>query len=63
MRLQKSLDVALKKLEALHFISRFGDLPGFWEVRRILKARLPVAELERLREQLQQKGSPGATHG
>ncbi len=63
VRLQKSLDAALKKLEALHFISRFGDTSGSWEVRRILKARLPVAELERLREQLQQKGSPTATHG
>lgn len=63
VRLQKSLDAALKKLEGLHFVSRFGDTPGCWEVRRILKARLPVAELERLREQLQQKGSPDATHG
>ncbi len=63
VRLQKSLDVAMKKLESLRFVGRFGDAPGSWEVRRILKARLPVAELERLRDQLQQKGSTDAAHG
>ncbi len=63
VRLQKSLDGALKKLESLRFISRFSDGSEMWEVRRILKARLPVAELERLRDQLLQKGSPDTTHG
>ncbi len=52
LRLQKTLDTAFRKLDALKFVSRFGDAPGCWEVRRILKARLPVAELERLKEQL-----------
>lgn len=63
LRLQRSLEVALKKLEGLRFVSRFGDARGSWEVRRILKARLPVAELERLRDQLQQKGLTDTTHG
>ena len=53
VRLQKTLDTAFRKLEGLKFVSRFGDVPGYWEVRRILKARLPVSELERLKEQLQ----------
>lgn len=63
VRLQKSLEAALRKLEALHFVSRFGETAGSWEIRRILKARLPVAELERLREQLQKKGSQATAHG
>lgn len=53
VRLQKTLDTAFRKLESLKFVSRFGDATGCWEVRRILKARLPVSELERLKEQLQ----------
>lgn len=52
LRLQKTLDTTFRKLEALKFVSRFGDVPGAWEVRRILKARLPVSELQRLKEQL-----------
>ncbi len=52
VRLQKTLDTAFRKLEGLKFVSRFGDAPGSWEVRRILKARLPVSELEKLKEQL-----------
>ena len=52
VRLQKSLDSAFRKLEGLKFVSRFGSSAGSWEVRRILKARLPVAELEKLKEQL-----------
>lgn len=54
VRMHKSLDVAFRRLESLRFVRRFGDQPGQWEVRRILKARLPVAELERLRDQLAQ---------
>lgn len=57
VRLHKSLDAAFKRLESLRLVSRFGDAPGSWEVRRILKARLPVAELERLKEQLLLKGN------
>ncbi|MEM7560633.1 MAG: DUF4194 domain-containing protein [Planctomycetota bacterium] len=52
VRLQKTLDTAFRKLEGLKFVSRFGDTPGCWEIRRILKARLPVDELEKLKEQL-----------
>lgn len=52
VRLQKTLETAFRKLEALKFVSRFGDAAGCWEIRRILKARLPVAELEKLKEQL-----------
>ena len=52
VRLQKTLDTAFRKLEGLKFVTRFPNTPGMWEVRRILKARLPVEELENLRSQL-----------
>lgn len=64
VRLRKTLDGALRKLESLRFVSHFGDTGDRWEVRRILKARLPVQELERLREQLQQQLESSQTqHG
>lgn len=49
---RKAFSAAMKKLVDLGFARKFGDSPESWEVRRILKARLPAAELERLREQL-----------
>lgn len=52
VRLQKTLETAFRKLEALKFVNRFGSTSGCWEIRRILKARLPVSELEKLKEQL-----------
>lgn len=52
VRLQKTLDTAFRKLDGLKFVSKFGDAAGNWEVRRLLKARLPVSELEKLKEQL-----------
>ncbi len=55
VKLTRSLDSALRKVEGLKFITRFGRSGDAWEVRRILKARLPVEELEALREQLQQR--------
>jgi hypothetical protein len=61
VRLQKSLDAALRKLESLRFVSRFGDAAGSWEVRRILKARLSVAELERLKDQFAETSPPDAS--
>lgn len=63
VRLHKSLDAAFKRLESLRLVSRFGDATGSWEVRRILKARLPVAELERLKEQLLLKVNRESAHG
>jgi hypothetical protein len=45
---RKALNVALTALEELKFIREFTKEPQEWEIRRILKARLPVAELERL---------------
>lgn len=52
VRQRRELSQALSKLEDLGFISKFNDEPETWEIRRILKARLPAAELECLKAQL-----------
>lgn len=49
---RKALAAALKTLEELKFIREFAREPQEWEIRRILKARLPVAELERVAVEL-----------
>jgi hypothetical protein len=52
VKIRRDLVATLRKLEAIGFVRPFGDTPAAWEVRRVLKARLPAAELENLREQL-----------
>lgn len=52
VRQRRELESALVKLEILGFVRKFSDEPEAWEIRRILKARLPVAELENLKNQL-----------
>lgn len=54
----RELQAALRKLEELGFVKRFGNDGVSWEVRRILKARLTVDELEHLHRQL----STAVTH-
>lgn len=53
VRLNRTLGGQLRKLEELKFVRLFEKTPPSWEVRRILKARLPLAELERLRADLE----------
>ncbi|MBN70734.1 MAG: hypothetical protein CME32_15810 [Gimesia sp.] len=50
--LRKQLIASLKQLENLKFVSGIKDEPDSWEVRKLLKARIPIEELERLRDQL-----------
>lgn len=52
VRQRRELDASLAKLSELGFVRKFGDEPESWEIRRILKARLPVSELEDLKSQL-----------
>ena len=52
VQLRKRLHAMLKKLEDLKFVARFESENDEWEVRRILKARLPLEELELLRNRL-----------
>ena len=49
VRLNRSLTAALRKMEELKFVRQFEKEPPSWEVRRIIKARLPLSDLERLR--------------
>lgn len=53
VRHQKDLSAALRQVEGLGFIRKTDSNPETWEIRRILKARLPAAELETLRSKLQ----------
>ncbi len=53
VKLMKGLRSAISDLEELKFVRRFSDEPEEWEIRRILKARMPVAKLEMLLAQLQ----------
>ena len=59
-KLRKALNVALTTLEELKFIREFTKEPQEWEIRRILKARLPVAELERLLTELKSESNARA---
>jgi hypothetical protein len=52
VRARAELTSALARLEELGFVRKFGSEPPAWEIRRILKARLPVGELERLKDRL-----------
>lgn len=53
VRANRNLGGQLRKLEELKFVRQFDKEPPSWEVRRILKARLPLQELERLRGDLE----------
>ncbi|BBO31068.1 DUF4194 domain-containing protein [Lacipirellula parvula] len=48
----RELQTNLRKLEGMGFVRPFGQEPGSWEVRRILKARVNADELEHLYRQL-----------
>jgi Domain of unknown function (DUF4194) len=52
VKIRKSLEKNLRKLDEFRFVRKFGDDGNSWEVRPILKARLPIDELEKLRDQL-----------
>ena len=56
VRLNRSLTAALRKMEELKFVRPFEKDPPTWEIRRIIKARLPLADLERLRISLASAG-------
>ena len=48
----RALAATLRKLEDLKFVRQFEKEPPSWEIRRIIKARLPLAELEQMRNRL-----------
>ena len=53
VRLNDGLSKQLARLEKLKFVRRFEKAPPSWEVRRILKARLPLEALRTIRGELQ----------
>lgn len=66
VRQRNALSAALHKLEDIGFVRKFSESPETWEIRRILKARLPVTELDRLKEALASaaaRSSSGSNEG
>lgn len=55
VRLNDALTRQLGKCEKLKFVRRFEKTPPSWEVRRILKARLPLDTLRSIRTELQEE--------
>jgi hypothetical protein len=52
LKLRKQLLASFHGLEKLRFVKPFGSDGSSWEVRKLLKARLPLEELETLRDRL-----------
>lgn len=52
MPLRKRLMASLNQLEKLKFVRSLPSDADSWEVRKLLKARIPVEELETLRDRL-----------
>ena len=52
VKLRKKMQEAIGKLRELNLVRKLNDEPPTWEIRRILKARLPASELEELKKQL-----------
>ncbi len=55
VRLNRQLTSHLKSLQDMKFVRQFSESPPSWEVRRILKARLPLSEMEQMRAELVQE--------
>ncbi len=53
VKLRKALSTAIRTLDGLKFVRRFGKGKDDWEVRRILKARLIAADLESVKDQFE----------
>ena len=47
-------DTALKRLKEAQFLKQIGKTAGQWEIRRIIKARIQLDNLEHLLQQLQE---------
>lgn len=64
VKLNRALGTNLRRMEELKFVRQFEQEPPSWEIRRIIKARLPLEELEQLQHVLlQQIQSPPTTDG
>jgi hypothetical protein len=67
VKLNRILGANLRRLEELKFVRQFEREQPSWEVRRIIKARLPLRELENLHQSLlahiESSGSTEASDG
>lgn len=52
VKLSRTLQSALRKLEELKFVRLFEEEPASWEIRRILKARISLDQLDQLKTSL-----------
>lgn len=52
VRLNRQLTSHLKNLQDMKFVRLFSESPQAWEIRRILKVRLPLSQLEQMRAEL-----------
>ncbi len=55
VRLNDGLSKQLARMEQLKFVRRFEKTPPSWEIRRIVKARLPLETLKAIRTELQEE--------
>ena len=53
VKLLKRLTAAMNKLADMKFVRKFQDEPEAWEIRRFLKARVSIDQLEGLKHQLE----------
>lgn len=53
VKLLKRLTAAMNKLADMKFVRKFQDEPESWEIRRFLKARVSIDQLEGLKHQLE----------
>jgi hypothetical protein len=63
VRARRELSSSLGKLEDIGFVRKLTEDPEAWEIRRILKARLPVSELESLKARMLGAVAGQSEHG
>lgn len=62
VRLHRSMLSSLRKLEEMRFVRPHPSDTVSWEIRRIIKARLPISELESLRSRIVAAATQGSTN-
>ncbi len=58
VQLRRRLLTMFKQLEKLKFVRKLTAEADSWEIRKLLKARIPIDELERLRQRLTADDAP-----
>ena len=58
VQLRRRLLTMFKQLEKLKFVRKLTAEADSWEIRKLLKARIPIGDLERLRQRLTADDAP-----